>query len=127
MADPTRIVRDFISAFNANDLERIMGFFTDAAVYHNIPLDPVQGVEAIRNVLVGFMGMASKVDWVLHRIAVSEDGVVLTERLDRFLIGEKWVELPVMGAFELEGAKIAAWRDYFDMSQFQRQLPGQQG
>ena len=122
MADPKEIVRAFIDAFNANDVERIMGFFTDDAVYHNIPLDPVQGTEAIQGVLRGFMGMASKVDWVLHQIGTSEQGVVMTERLDRFLVGEKWVELPVMGAFELRGEKIAAWRDYFDMNQFQSQL-----
>ncbi len=35
--------------------------------------------------------------------------------------------ISAFNANELEGAKLAAWRDYFDMSQFQRQLPGQQG
>jgi limonene-1,2-epoxide hydrolase len=27
--------------------------------------------------------------------------------------------LPVMGTFEVAGSKITAWRDYFDMQQFQ--------
>jgi limonene-1,2-epoxide hydrolase len=27
-----------------------------------------------------------------------------------------------MGTFEVAGDKIAAWRDYFDMNQFQSQL-----
>ncbi len=49
---------------------------------------------------------------------------MLTERTDRFQIGEKWLELPVMGSFELADGKITAWRDYFDMAQFQSQLPG---
>lgn len=124
MSDNTSLVREFIRAFNANDLERIMGFFTKDAVYHNIPVAPVSGLEAIRGVLQGFMGMASEVDWVLHDIAESEGGRVLTERLDRFLMGETWVELPVMGTFELKDGKISAWRDYFDMAQFQSQLPG---
>jgi limonene-1,2-epoxide hydrolase len=30
----------------------------------------------------------------------------------------------VMGSFELRGGKITAWRDYFDLAQFQKQLPG---
>jgi limonene-1,2-epoxide hydrolase len=124
MADNTAIVREFIAAFNANDLARIMTFFSDDAVYHNIPVEPVKGPEAIRAVLQGFMGMASKVDWVLHDIAESPTGRVLTERLDRFQMGEKWVELPVMGIFEVQNGKISAWRDYFDMKQFQSQLPG---
>ena len=52
------------------------------------------------------------------------DGVVLTERVDRFMINGKWVALPVMGTFEVVNGKIRAWRDYFDMNQFQSQLEG---
>jgi limonene-1,2-epoxide hydrolase len=29
-----------------------------------------------------------------------------------------------MGAFEVVSGKIVAWRDYFDMNQFQSQLGG---
>jgi limonene-1,2-epoxide hydrolase len=29
-----------------------------------------------------------------------------------------------MGAFELEDGKIRAWRDYFDLAQFTKQMPG---
>jgi limonene-1,2-epoxide hydrolase len=124
MSDNQAIVRDFIGAFNANDVERVMSFFTDDAVYHNIPVAPVSGPDAIRGVLTGFMGMASEIDWVLHNISENAEGVVLTERNDRFLVGEKWVELPVMGAFDLRDGKISSWRDYFDMNQFQSQLAG---
>ncbi len=124
MSDNQAIVRDFIDACNANDVERVMTFFTDDCVYHNVPIDPVTGPDAIRGVLAGFMGMASEIDWVVHNIAESSGGTVLTERTDRFLIGEKWLELPVMGTFDLRDGKICGWRDYFDMQQFQRQLPG---
>ena len=101
-----------------------MGFFTEDCVYHNIPLEPAEGVEAIRGVLTGFSGISIEVDWVLHNIAESSEGVVLTERTDRFLVGEKWVEIRVMGTFDLRDGKICGWRDYFDMNQFQSQLPG---
>ena len=123
MSERTAIVRDFIAAWSDFDLDKIMAFFTPDCVYHNMPLEPLQGTEAIRKVIESFAGMASKIDWVLHHIAESPDGVVTTERTDRFLIGERWVELPVMGAFELADGKIRAWRDYFDMAQFQNQLP----
>ena len=122
MSENKRVVKDFIDAFNAIDLEKIMSFFEKDAVYHNIPVDSVQGTDAIRTVLQGFMGMATQVEWVLHNIAESENGTVLTERTDRFLVGEKWIELPVMGIFEIEAGRIRAWRDYFDMNQFQSQL-----
>ena len=124
MSGNRAVVQAFIDAFNANDLERILGFFDPDAVYHNIPVDPVQGVLAIRGVIAGFLGLAKEVDWVVHNIAETDAGTILTERTDRFLIQGKWVELPVMGAFVVRGGKIAEWRDDFDMKQFQDQLPG---
>jgi limonene-1,2-epoxide hydrolase len=123
MSENLQRVRDFIAAWQRNDLDEIMGFFTEDCVYHNIPVAPVHGLEATRGVIKGFAGMATRIDWVLHQIAETERGVVLTERTDRFEIGGRWVELPVMGSFELRGGRIAAWRDYFDLAQFQRQLP----
>jgi limonene-1,2-epoxide hydrolase len=127
MSENLERVRAFIAAWKRNDLDEIMGFFADECVYHNMPVEPVRGLEAIRAVIKGFSSMASRVEWVLHQIAESESGVVLTERTDRFEIGGRWVELPVMGSFELAGGRITAWRDYFDLAQFQRQLPGSSG
>ena len=124
MTQNESVVRAFVAAFNANDLERIMGFFCEDAVYHNIPVPPVKGLTAIRGVIQGFLGMASQVDWIVHALASTPEGVVLSERSDRFLIREKWVELPVMGSFRLREGRIAEWRDYFDLKQFQSQLPG---
>ncbi|MCU0669508.1 MAG: nuclear transport factor 2 family protein [Myxococcota bacterium] len=122
MSANAALVRDLIDAFNANDVDRVLGFFAADAVYHNMPVQPVTGTAAIRAVLVGFMGMASEIDWVLRNLAETQEGVVLTERLDRFLVRGRWIELPVMGAFEVRDGRITAWRDYFDMKQFQDQL-----
>jgi limonene-1,2-epoxide hydrolase len=88
-----------------------------------MPVDPVTGTEAIRAVIEGFAGSATAIDWVVRHIAESEEGVVLTERLDRFELGGGWVELPVMGSFVLREGRIAEWRDYFEMRQFTDQLP----
>ena len=102
---------------------RVISFFTPDAVYHNMPLDPVQGTEAIHGLIQTFAGMAKEIDWTVHQIAETSGGVVLTERTDRFLVGEIWIALPVMGSFELRDGKISAWRDYFDLNQFNQQLP----
>jgi limonene-1,2-epoxide hydrolase len=122
MSPNEALIRDFLAAFDAIDLDRIMGFFAADAVYHNIPVAPVRGTAAIRGVLQGFMGMASEVNWIVHNLAETRDGVVLTERTDRFLVRGKWIELPVMGSFTIRDGRIQAWRDYFDMKQFQDQL-----
>ena len=125
MSANTERVLAFIQAFNDRDLDGLLGFFAPGARYHNIPMEPVEGVEAIRKALEGFVGMSSEIDWVVHHVAESTDGVVLTERTDRFKIGVKWLELPVMGVFELDAGQITGWRDYFDLAQFQSQLPQQ--
>ena len=117
------IVRDFIAAWRRNDLDELMSFFSEGCVYHNIPIAPARGRAATRAMIAGYSQLARQVEWILHQIAETEAGVVLTERTDRFEIGGRWVELPVMGSFELREGKITAWRDYFDLAQFQRQLP----
>lgn len=116
-------VLDFIAACSACDMDKIMSFFDDTTVYHNIPLPPVTGVDAIRAALQPFFESTEKIDWVVNNIAETEDGVVLTERMDRFLLGDHWLELPVMGTFELEGDIIRTWRDYFDLAQLRAGLP----
>lgn len=125
MSANTELVEAFIAAWNRKDLDGVMDLLSDDCVYHNIPVAPVRGKAAIRRVVDGFAGEnVSEVDWVLHHVAETPDGVVLTERLDRFHVDGTWVELPVMGSFEVGGGRITAWRDYFDLAQFQRQLPG---
>jgi len=123
MAQNTEIVLDFIAAWKRRDPDEIMGFFSDDCVYHNIPVEPVEGLEAVRATIAGFAGMATAIEWITHHVAENEAGVVLTERTDRFEIGGKWLEIAVMGTFELRDGKITHWRDYFDMAQFQAQLP----
>jgi limonene-1,2-epoxide hydrolase len=127
MSENTKRVRDFVAAWKRNQLDELMAFLAPDCVYHNIPLPAVKGAEAVRAALASFSTQASEVEWVLHQIAENERGVVLTERTDRFKIGGKWVELPVMGAFELRNGLICGWRDYFDLQQFTQQLPQAEG
>ena len=111
------IIQEFIDSWATRDVDKIISFFTEDALYHNIPMEPMTGTTAIREGLTGFVAMSSEIEWVTHNISESTEGVVLTERLDRFLINGHWLELPVMGTFELREGKIAAWRDYFDLKQ----------
>ena len=72
--------------------------------------------------LESFMGPASHAEFEIKGIA-AHGNLVLTERVDRFVVNGKPVALPVMGAFEVRAdGKITAWRDYFDLAQFTKQL-----
>jgi len=122
--DPLAVVQAFCDAWSAGDIDALVEYFTDDAVYHNIPIDPVTGKETIKATIAGFTAGVDKVEFRVHHI-VAKDNVVMTERTDAFFTGEKTIELPVMGTFEVTGdGKISAWRDYFDMNQFMSQLAG---
>lgn len=118
----TAIVKDFIAAWEAQDLNRVMGFFAEDAIWHNIPMPLVTGVADIRNAIAGFIQMGDKVEFELTHIAESPSGTVMTERVDKFRINGQWLTLPVMGTFEINNGKIVNWRDYFDLGQFQSQM-----
>jgi len=122
-SDKVDIVTRFCDAFSRRNPDEILEFFTEDAVYHNMPMPPVRGKAAIRTVLDMFLKPSQSVEFIILKIAANDDAV-LTERLDKFALGGKTVELPVAGVFELEGGKIAAWRDYFDMAAWTRQTSG---
>jgi len=123
MSENQQIVSNFIQSINENDIKRALAFLDAECLYHNIPMEPVTGIEAIKGVLDPMLNVSSKVDWHVHNIAETATGNILTERTDRFLIKGKWVEVPVMGTFEIHGGKITAWRDYFDVNQVIKQWP----
>ncbi len=126
MSANTDLIDRFVAAWSAMDLERILAFFTDDAVYTNVPIDPPNaGIEAIRKTIEGFLGMAEKIEFDVHHQAENARGVVMNERTDRFhLKSGKVAEASVMGVFEIRDGKIAAWRDYFDLAQFMGQMNG---
>jgi limonene-1,2-epoxide hydrolase len=120
MTDAKQVVRDFCAAWDARDQQRILDAFTDDGIYHNMPMAPAVGKDAIKGLLDFILAPAQSVKFEIKNIVAAGD-IVLTERLDTFQMGDKTVTLEVMGAFELRDGKIAAWRDYFDMASWTRQ------
>ncbi len=119
-AENEAIVRDFCAAWQRKNIEELLGFFTPGAVYHNMPLEPLIGVEAIRSTLEMFVTPAERIEFEMLAMASSGD-LVFTERVDHFTMMGKTVALPVAGVFEVRNGKIAAWRDYFDMQTWLKQ------
>ena len=120
------IISAFCDTWASRDIDAIMDFFAEDAVYHNIPIDPPNvGKTRIREVIEMFMNGPSAVEFKVHQQAENAQGVVMNERTDSFHIGDSIVSMRVMGAFELADGKITAWRDYFDMNQYLSQLPQQ--
>jgi limonene-1,2-epoxide hydrolase len=121
---PTAVVREFLAAWNANDIPRVVACLHPEVVYHNMPVAPIHGRAAVARYLTS-QGAFDWVDWKL--LAIAADGnKVLTERIDDFGRGGIDISLPLMGIFEIDDGLITAWRDYFDMAMYQRQLTGTQ-
>jgi limonene-1,2-epoxide hydrolase len=126
MESPTEVVRRFCAAWS-DDMgsDDLAAFFTDEAVYHNIPLTPVTGRENIAENIQSYIrpgppGIES-IDFRVINIAANGP-VVMTERVDTFTVSDRSFELQVMGIFEVTDGKINAWRDYFDANQFVSQM-----
>lgn len=117
-----QIVRDFIGAWEARSIDGILALMAADAHYLNVGLPEAVGHDQIRAMLTPFLGGAKAVRWTVHHIAETPAGVVLTERTDDFDMADRTVSLAVMGVFELKDGKITAWRDYFDVPAFQRQM-----
>jgi limonene-1,2-epoxide hydrolase len=113
---PAELVTEFCALWSTPDAAKIVDYLAEDAVYHNIPMEPVQGREAIRGFIEGFFATLDGIDFVVHR-QVSDGNLVFNERTDimRTKAG-KTVELPVTGVFEVVDDEITAWRDYFDMN-----------
>jgi limonene-1,2-epoxide hydrolase len=116
-----QVIRNFIEAWSRLDPEELAGYFAEDGVYQNMPAGAVSGRTNVENFIRGFSASWTETTWDLLNI-VSSEAVVIAERLDRTRAGDKSVELPCVGVFELEAGKIKVWRDYFDIATYQKGL-----
>lgn len=116
------VVRAFIAAWERRSVDDALALMSEDARYLNVGLSEFVGHAQIRAALSPFLASSTAVRWTVHHIAETSDGAVLTERTDVFEMGERTVTIPVMGVAEFSDGKISAWRDYFDVPGFQKQL-----
>ena len=111
------IIRNFCKAWESLDVDAILDFFTEDAIYHNVPMAPCKGRDEIRTFIVGFLGTTKSIQFEIVN-QVASGNVVMNERVDTIVMEAGTISAPVMGVFELRDGKISAWRDYFDMGAF---------
>jgi limonene-1,2-epoxide hydrolase len=118
MTENERIVTDFCNAWSRMDGDELANYFTPDGIWHNIPMEPIQGREVIRERLKGLPQRFKEFQIeILHQVA--SGNLVMNERIDYMTRERERVALPVMGIFELENGKIKAWREYFDRGMLQ--------
>jgi limonene-1,2-epoxide hydrolase len=120
-AENEKLVTEFCQSWTRKNVDEILNYMTDDCFYHNIPMEPCVGKAAIRKFLEPFLKDAQSANFEINH-TTSAGNVVMNERIDRFVMGPKTLELPVAGVFEIQNGKISAWRDYFDLATFTKQM-----
>jgi limonene-1,2-epoxide hydrolase len=116
-----RFMAAFIEAWPTGDAAGLARFFSEDASFHNGPLPPVRGRDAIVKACAEQMTLGGEVSVdIVHLLA---DGpIVMTERVDYVKLRGSTLSLRIMGVFEVNDGAITAWRDYFDPAEFSSQL-----
>ena len=78
-----KVVSDFCGSWSKLNVEEIMSFFTDDAVYHNIPMPVAKGKDVIRKTIEGLLKGTVSIKFDILHTAVAGN-VVMNERSDRF-------------------------------------------
>ena len=122
MSDAEVIVNAFMAEFDAEHPEaaRLASYFSEDAIFHNVAMEPIEGIQAIATTLESNSQIRSLGRELLN--SASTGNVVLNERVDRFVVGGVTVELPVVGVFEIRDGKIHRLREYFDLASLQEQM-----
>lgn len=106
------VVRSFLKALEAKDLELALSYVSEDVAYQNMPIPPLKGPRGIARVLgpvLKLTAFEARVDKI-----ASNGTTVLTERTDAVLIGPVRVPFHVCGTFEVHDSQITVWRDTFD-------------
>jgi limonene-1,2-epoxide hydrolase len=118
-----KVVSDVLAAWTRLNVDEIMGYFADDAVWDNVPMKPAKGQAAIREMTQSFLKDTTTFSAKILRV-VHAGNVVVNERVDTVTMKNgKKADIPVAGVFEIDDAgQIKVWRDYFDIATFTKQL-----
>jgi len=105
--DPVQVVQEFIDAFNARDVDRVVGCFSaDAVMQNDAGTVFAQGAEAIRAHFGGFLTQSPNLHAeILSRIHVGS-WVVQEEHGTGLVLGEPVPEFYIIDAYRVEDGKI---------------------
>jgi|EndMetStandDraft_3_1072993.scaffolds.fasta_scaffold322949_2 limonene-1,2-epoxide hydrolase len=112
---PEQVVREFCAAFAVSDVDELVSFFADDAVYIDGPRATHHGIDAIRTEIASQVRMIPTAVVDITTL-LERDGVVIIERVDNFEVAGEPFALDVAAVFTIdEAGHITRWRDYYDL------------
>lgn len=116
------IAKQAIEAIARMDVAGAIADLAEDAQYMRVPIGTVFGRDRISMAIDELLVHVDAIETRFVRFAVDETCLFI-ERVDRFLIGDEWVEMPVVGVFEFRGESISVWRDYLDPGPLRERWP----
>jgi limonene-1,2-epoxide hydrolase len=112
------VVRRFLASWQEITPDGHAAWFAEDGVFDDVPMGVHTGRESIREAALKYPPTTCEI-----LTMVSDQGRVVTERIDRFEYGGKPFALRALGIFEVDGdGLIALQRDYYDMKGMLEQL-----
>jgi limonene-1,2-epoxide hydrolase len=115
-----QIVTRFVAAWERADVDELLDYFAEDAVWHPIPMEHTVGKAALRERMSLWLDATAPRTSEIT-LQVSDGKTVMHERTDRYLPGSPatWLAPPLAAVFEIDNGLITAWREYFDMSPYE--------
>ena len=119
------LVRRFWELLYAHEFAKLTDFFTDDAVYDDVPIPAakVTGPAAIVRKLEIGLGRVPRHVHHLHRQVADESCVVTEHTEDWCFADDHVVALPFVSIQVIEHGRISLWRDYSNMDTLLSQAP----
>jgi limonene-1,2-epoxide hydrolase len=116
------VVRKFMETWPRADIDEMMAFFSDDAVYTDGPRGTSHGSEAIKAEMLSTLEMVPSTTAHVKNL-VASDGLVMVERVDVFDMAGKTFDVEMTGVFEVnDDGRITRWRDYYDMRSLEERV-----
>lgn len=114
-SEAEQLIDRFVAAWARCDVNELLDFFTDDAVWHPMPVKPAVGKDELRALISAWLQTTPRGQ---IRRQISDGNVVMHERTDRCTLNGRELEEPIAAVFEIDNGRISAWREYFDMSPY---------
>ncbi len=121
-SSPDAFAREWTEAWNSRDVDRILTYYTDDAVYEDVPSVengwdvPLRGHQMIRESLVGTFEEMSDLGFEFVSASDAGDRIVVEWIMTGTHYGDFTGRFSIRGVsvIKLKGDKIASVRDYYD-------------
>lgn len=123
MADSAEfVVRNFMDTWPRSDIDEMMAFFSDDAVYTDGPRGTNRGAEAIRTEMLSTLEVVPSTTVEVKNL-VASGGLVMVERVDVFEMAGHTFDVEITGVFEVsDDGRITRWHDYYDMRSLEERV-----